>query len=641
MPRGHLVSDDHRRVGGEPSGLRAVSAVRLPRWALSVALFTLACGSPPIVRPSLPSPRITRVTAPSPVLRGTLLRVEGLDLDRVGPIATLVVSVGGVEARLPERADDADDARLFSVTDELVGSLGAGTADVSLVVTGDEGSSEPFDTSFVIATTLALGLDEGLDGVAHFEDVLVVHGEGFTMPGEGDLFAHVTGTFTPDGGSAAAIDVRLETTLADRTARDRGVVVLGTTLGGPRLATGRLVGTVVLESMLASGESRTTPSRAVDLSFAAPDLYAFDPAAASVGRIVAVRGAGFLGRSGTGETTLLRIAASFTPAGGTSAPFAMELVPAWVSGAELSLAIETQVTEGQVIARLFGAQRGVLEGTATPIAIRDHDELAGASVPFRFVLGAPHQVVELRLLPGYYESLARFGLAAAEDEILVRVADRIESIYAGYNVEVRTTVPGDYAVSAFATVEIGGPDPNGSGLFGYDNSAGKDVGNLRLFDHIGGANAEQADGFPGYGGVFVESMLYWSSHPDLPGEHPPSAPSPESLFDEVFDPVRARPATYDEVLGAGDPERLAQIERAIAALSNLIGETTAHELGHSLGLAQPYGAPTAFHNVDDGEGCLMDAGADRPLGERMAAPGYTPTHFCYDEPEYLASILAE
>lgn len=591
----------------------------------------------------MPAPRITGVSSPSPVLTGTLLRVEGLDLDRVGPVAFLLVRVGGVETRLPERADDTDDARLFSVTPELITSLGAGTADVSLVVTGDEGSSEPFDTSLLIATTLPLALDAGLDGTVHFEDVLVLHGGGFTMPGEGDLTAHVVGTFTPDGGAAAAIDQRLEMSLADRTARDRGVVVLDTSLGGPRLATGRLVGTLVLESTLTGGEVRTTSSQPVDLTFAAPDLYAFDPAAASVGRIVAVRGAGFLGRPGrTGETTLLRIAARFTPEGGTAAPFSMELVPEWVSGAELSLAIETQVSGGQVIARLFGAQRGTLEGTATPIALRDRDELAGVSVPFRFVLGAPHQIIELRLLPGYYESLARFGLAAAEDEILVRVADRIESIYDGYNLEVRTTVPGDYTESAFAVVEIGGPDPNGSGLFGYDNSAGKDVGNLRLFDHIGGANAEtQADGFPGYGGVFVESMLYWSSHPELPGEHPPSAPAPESLFDEVFDPVRALPATYDEVLGAGEPERLAQIERAIDALSNLIGETTAHEIGHSLGLAQPYGAPTSFHNDDDGEGCLMDRGGDRPLGERMAAPGFTPTHFCYDEPEYLASILAD
>ncbi len=613
-------------------------------WALAIGvLLVAACGAPVPTQPSLPAPRITRVTAPSPVLRGTLLRVEGLDLDRVGPVAYLLVRGGGVETRLAERADDSDDARLFSVSDELISALGSGTADVTVVVTGDEGSSEPFDTSLVIATTLPLALDAGLSGVAHFEDVVVLHGGGFTMPGEGDLVAHVTGTFTPAGGTGVAIDERLEVTLADRTARDRGVLVLDTALGGPRLATGRLAGTLALESTLASGEARSTPAQPVDLTFAPPDLYAFDPPIASVGRIVAVRGAGFLGRPGrSGETTLLRLAATFTPEGGVATPFTMELVPAWVSGAELSLAIETQMEGGEVIARLFGAQRGTLEGTATPIAIRGVGELAGASVPFRFVLGAPRQIVLLQLLPGYYESLARFGLAAAEDEILVRVADRIESIYAGYNVEVRTVVPGDYTVSAFAVVEIGGPDPNGTGLFGFDNSPGKDVGNVRLFDHIGGANAEtQADGFPGYGGVFVESMLYWSSHPELPGERPPSAPEAESLFDDVFDPVRARPATYDEVLGSGDPARLGEIDRAIDALSNLIGETTSHELGHSLGLAQPYGAPTAFHNDDDGEGCLMDRGGDRPLGERIAAPGYTPTHFCYDEPEYLASILAD
>ena len=294
-----------------------------------------------------------------------------------------------------------------------------------------------------------------------------------------------------------------------------------------------------------------------------------------------------------------------------------------------------------MVASLFGAQRGVLAGTATPVAIRGTAELAGTPVPFSLTLGRIRQVVELRFLPGWYESLTHLGLGAAETQVVEGIAARIESIYAGYAVDVRTSAVTDYAPSAYAIVEIGGPDPNGSGLFGYDNSAGKDVGNLRLFDHIGGANAEtQMDGFPGYGGVFVESMLWWSSHPELASTRPTGAPSPEPLFDEVFDPVRASPATYEEAMGTGDPARVAVVTRAIRALSSLVGETTAHELGHSLGLAQPNGDPTAFHDVGDGDGCLMDAGSARPLGERMAEPGFATTHFCYDEPDYLASILA-
>jgi hypothetical protein len=208
------------------------------------------------------------------------------------------------------------------------------------------------------------------------------------------------------------------------------------------------------------------------------------------------------------------------------------------------------------------------------------------------------------------------------------------------NVDVRLDDPDDFDDTATTVIEIGGPDPNGNGLFGYDNSPGKDVGNVRMFDAIGGTNAQtQADGFPGFGGVFVESMLWWSSHPELPGDRPPSSPDPEPLFDEIFDPVRSRPASRAEIDGDASASRLAEIERAIAALSSIIGETTAHELGHSLGMAQPYGPVTAFHRDDDGDGCVMDRGGDRPLDERSAQPGAARSVFCDDEPMYLQEIL--
>ena len=85
----------------------------------------------------------------------------------------------------------------------------------------------------------------------------------------------------------------------------------------------------------------------------------------------------------------------------------------------------------------------------------------------------------------------------------------------------------------YAQVDVTGIDPNGLGLMGYDNSPGKDVGNLRLYDHIGGVNAlTQQDGYPGYGGIFVESFLAFS-------EHPPSGiasvPGASPSFDDIFD----------------------------------------------------------------------------------------------------------
>ena len=101
---------------------------------------------------------------------------------------------------------------------------------------------------------------------------------------------------------------------------------------------------------------------------------------------------------------------------------------------------------------------------------------------------------------------------------------------------------------------------------------------------VGGENAETlADGSPGYGGVFVQSLLFFSRHPGVPGGRPRNSPDPNELFDEIFDPVRTgRPATLSEVEGVGDPQRVEQVQRAVRALWSIVGETTSHELGHSL-----------------------------------------------------------
>ncbi|MCA9583324.1 MAG: hypothetical protein KC416_16100, partial [Myxococcales bacterium] len=249
-------------------------------------------------------------------------------------------------------------------------------------------------------------------------------------------------------------------------------------------------------------------------------------------------------------------------------------------------------------------------------------------------------VVYLKFLPGFYTSLSKFGLTATAGTLESRIADRIEGIFKRWPVDVRLDPPDDFTKNGYATIEVGGPDPNGVGLFGYDNSPGKDVGNLRLFDAIGGANAEtQADGYPGFGGVFVESLFLFSSHPESSGSVM-AGPSPDPLFDEIFDPVRAVPATLSEVQGQGDATRVTQVERALSALASIVGETAAHELGHSLGLAAPNGSPNQFHNAKDEPGCLMDSGGDRPLGERAEQPGFSTTRLCADAPDYLDRVFA-
>lgn len=614
--------------------------------ALLITPLLIAC-DPEVIPPITErQPVIVSVDAPAPILVGTAIRIVGIDLDLVGSDPVLEVEHDGRTFVLSSLPHDEEDELLFGMTgtgfSQLLDDVALeGIVDVSLVLDGRGRRTAPVTERWELARDLPLSLDESLVGDVHWNDVVVLDGDGFVSGGEGTLEAHVVGTFTPETGTAVDVDVRLPLSLVDRTSRSRAVIVLSTELG--QNALGTLSGTLALESTLLGGSPRTTPTQPVELRFLGPELYAFDPDAASVGETIRLRGAGFLGGlDHPDETTLVRIEGMFTPAGGSAAPFSMELVPELESGAALRLVIETDVADGRLIASLFGADRGVLEGLATPITLSGSSELSGVPVPFRFTVIAPRQVVHLRFLPGYYDSLARFGLAAGADEIEARIIERIEAIYEGIQIDVRTERPDDFDARNHSVVEIGGPDPNGNGLFGYDNSPGKDVGNLRLFDHIGGQNAQtQMDGAPGYGGVFVESMLYWSSHPDLPGERPPSSPEPEPLFDEIFDGVRAQPASLAEVMGSADPDRLAMIERAIHALGSIIGETTAHELGHSFGLAQPYGLRTVFHNDFDGPGCLMDRGSERTFEERADEPGAAPTTLCYDEPDYMREILGE
>lgn len=609
----------------------------------------VACGGPPPASDaSIVRPEILEVRAPSPALEGSILEVRVLGAEALGSAPRLELARGG--APFAELAASPSDGStlLFELSAEAVAFLGAGRHALEVRVLGAV-DSLPFAFELRLVTELPVDLFEapfggrpGEPGQAHRNDVGVVTGNGILAATEGEVRARFLGTFTPDaGGAPAPVDVELPVAPVERGDRERGAIVLTTDLGG--LFPGTFDGTIQLRSRLRSGAQSESAALPLAIHFNPPVLLGVDPTEASLGQILQVTGGGFLGGpERPTETTLLRIEGAFTPAGGgTPEAFGpVELVPRFVSGNVVELVIEPEVRGNRLVSALFGHARGEFSGTATPITILGTEELEGDTVPFTFRLGPLRQVVYVRFLPGFYDGLRRFGLASAAPQVIDAVRERMEGIYAEWNVDFRFEEPDDFARTAYSVVEIGGADPNGVGLFGYDNTPGKDVGNLRLFDAIGGANAQtQMDGYPGYGGVFVESMLYWSSHPDLPGERPIGAPDPDPLFDEVFDPVRAQPATRAEALREGDPARVAVVTRAIRALGYLIGETAAHEIGHSLGLAQPYGPPTVYHNDFDGEGCLMDSGGDRPLGERMGEPGYAPTRFCHDHPSYLSDIL--
>ena len=207
--------------------------------------------------------------------------------------------------------------------------------------------------------------------------------------------------------------------------------------------------------------------------------------------------------------------------------------------------------------------------------------------------------------------------------------------------------------SAPISAEIAGSDPNGLGFLGYDNTPGRDVQNRRLYDRIGGVNAvTQTDGAPGFGGIFTEQFLGFSAHPGRV-EKIQIGEADSALFDRIFDPVRpdagGAPAQPTEVGrlpalsdGASCPapsgDRPRQVACAIFVLGSLIGNTLTHEIGHSLGLANPNTMGGSYHDNGMVPGRLMNPGGQRPFGER-AEVGRSPAVFCDTEYEYLRLVL--
>ena len=105
-------------------------------------------------------------------------------------------------------------------------------------------------------------------------------------------------------------------------------------------------------------------------------------------------------------------------------------------------------------------------------------------------------------------------MRAVDKKIRERILAVCKRAYEGVNIEFRIEPVTDFAL--YENVELVGVDPNNMGLFGYDNSPGKDNGNVRLYDKLGGVNATtQEDGYPGYGGVFVRSLMGFSKHPGV------------------------------------------------------------------------------------------------------------------------------
>jgi hypothetical protein len=153
----------------------------------------------------------------------------------------------------------------------------------------------------------------------------------------------------------------------------------------------------------------------------------------------------------------------------------------------------------------------------------------------------------------------------------------------------------------------------------------------------------------GYGGVFAAEFFRYSRHPVADVVRLPVL---DGLFDAIFDPLRTdqggTPISVAEASSiapledgsscpASRSDRAGQVACAVFVLGNLVGTTLTHELGHSLGLADPHGPN--YHDLGDRPARLMEAGDARPFEERAELAGQGPGLFCDSEMSYLLSIL--
>lgn len=482
---------------------------------------------------------------------------------------------------------------------------------------------------------------------------VTLDGSGFLIaPSEGRTRVLLDGCFAPDGtdvddktcgpNAQPLAGVELDALPADR---ERGELAFVWSPALTGLGGGTFHGNIAVRNDLASGLQKKSPRYAVTMTLRPPRVTKLVQYGASLGQVVDIEGDGFVGAA-LDEVTLLHLAGDFLPAVPDAAPVpvSLDLVPQFVDGEHVRYVLD----EADALGRALDLRTvtGTFYGTLSVATRLGSIVQTGTGTAIEFDLQPVKQVVYIHFADSYRQSLRLFGLAAADEQVRARVLEVARRDYAGVNVEFRIERPTDFLL--YTEVDVSGPDPNGLGFFGFDNTPGKDVGNRRLYDRIGGLDATtQSDGTPGYGGIFTEQFLGFSSRPG------PAVPlgAAETLFDLAFDPVRpdsGRPVHPSEIpwvdFGQGSFDcpvprgaRVDEVRCAVVALGNLIGSTLTHELGHSLGLAQPEG--DGFHDPGDAPVRLMDAGDARPFGERAELGGEQPARFCTAELAYLQTIL--
>ncbi len=516
--------------------------------------------------------------------------------------------------------------------------------------------TSPLDVTFDLSNSATPSLQSVSSGTMFVNDTVTLLGDDFLLgTAEGTTHVVLDGCFTPTSQTAkpdcstgtpvSAVDLPAQPSSPwDRT---RAQFIFSPVIGG--IHPGHFDGTLKVVNMLAGGPAQGG-SVPFAVTLAKPSILGFTPASASLGQYVEISGGGFIGAA-SDEVTLIHLVGQFVPdrAPTQMVPVDLRLVTSFVQGTHARYVLDETDALGKALVNIGGIRYGAgqFSGQASPILRKGTDEEDGTASDVQLAVAPVRQVVWLNFLPSYVDSLSLYGLQLGDDLIRQHVLLLAERDYEGVNIEFRLDEPTDFAL--YTEVDIAGPDPNDEGLFGYDNTPGKDTNNERLFDKIGGVNATtQEDGSPGYGGVFAEQFLGFSMHPVAQVE---GLPDPSALFDRIFDPIRpdtGRSASANEISSAAmladgsscpaaSNDRAGQINCGLFVLGNLVGTTLTHELGHSLGLADPDGE--LFHDPGDQPNRLMDSGDARPFEERAELMSQGPARFCDAEFTYLQAVL--
>ncbi len=451
-------------------------------------------------------------------------------------------------------------AFITAVGGNLSGNLsGNFTIEVRSTVDNAAHDSGPLATSLQLTPHATPTLLKVNDGITFVNQPIEIDGDDFLLGGnEGTLQIRVMGCFTPVGDATCVpnIDVLVPGASISEFDRSRAVFPYATSISG--IGPGHFAGQVLVMNEHQDGNSPTSAPIQVNFDVQPPLIAGASTTSASLGQYVMISGGGFVGGADD-ESTIVTLVGTYTDsASGMVTPLNVVLVPQFISGPQLRYVLDETDALGQKVD--LRKSSGTITGTVAPTVQKGSATLTSRRDPRAAVdpAGEASHLSQLReqLHP---EPASSSGSTAADDVIRARAIALSQVIVASLNVEFRDVEPTDFAL--YSVVDISGPDPNGQGLYGYDNTPGKDVGNLRLYDHIGGVNATtQADGDPGYGGIFVESFFSFSAHPN--GLAMPAMVEP--MFDAMFDPFR--PDAGGNGFTATEARRLATGRRSTTAI---------------------------------------------------------------------------